>query len=161
MNASSSGTRPCGAVEGETPSLRRPTPDAIEWTPVCSLDTLIPDVGVRALVGEDQVALFRLSGLGEVFAIDAFDPFSKAPVLSRGIVGDVRGQLVVASPIFKQHFNLETGSCLEDAAVSVRTYETRVVAGRVEIASSHGARNALGSRQFSQGENCQSAPEGH
>ena len=104
-----------------------------DWTQVCSLDTLIPDVGVRALVGEDQVALFRLSGSGEVFAIDAFDPFSKAPVLSRGIVGDLNGQLVVASPIFKQHFNLETGACLEDSAVSVRTFAARVVDGRVEI----------------------------
>ncbi len=104
-----------------------------DWTGVCSLDTLIPDLGVRALVGEDQVALFRLSGSGEVFAIDAFDPFSKAPVLSRGIVGDLNGQLVVASPIFKQHFNLETGACIEDSAVSVRTFAARVVGGRVEI----------------------------
>ena len=103
------------------------------WTPVCSLDALIPDVGVRALVGEDQVALFRLSGSSEVFAIDAFDPFSKAPVLSRGIVGDLNGQLVVASPIFKQHFNLETGACLEDEAVTVRTFPTRVVDGCVEV----------------------------
>ena len=104
-----------------------------DWTPVCSLDALIPDVGVRALVGEDQVALFRLSGSGEVFAIDAFDPFSRAPVLSRGIVGDLNGQLVVASPIFKQHFNLETGACLEDEAVTVRTFPTRVVDGCVEV----------------------------
>ena len=161
VNTGSSGNAPCGAVEGETPSLQSPAPDVVNWTPVCSLDALIPDVGVRALVGEEQVALFRLSGLGEVFAIDALDPFSKAPVLSRGIVGDLSGQLVVASPIFKQHFNLETGACLEDAAISVRTYQTRVVAGRVEIATSLGAGNALGSSQFSQSENCQSAPEGH
>ena len=160
MNASSSGTQPCGAVEGETTTVRWATPDATDWTPVCSLDTLIPDVGVRALVGEDQVALFRLSGSGEVFAIDAFDPFSKAPVLSRGIVGDVGGQLVVASPIFKQHFNLETGACLEDEAMSVRTYQTRVVAGRVEVANRLGRGNAVGSRQYLGGENCQSTPEG-
>lgn len=103
------------------------------WTPVCAIDALIPDVGVRALVGEDQVALFRVSGTGDIFAIDAFDPFSNAPVLSRGIVGDLKGQLVVASPIFKQHFNLETGACLEDEAVTVRTFRTRVVDGRVEV----------------------------
>ena len=103
------------------------------WTPVCAIDALIPDVGVRALVGEDQVAVFRLSGTGDIFAIDAFDPFSNAPVLSRGIVGDLKGQLVVASPIFKQHFNLETGACLEDEAVTVRTFPTRIVDGRVEV----------------------------
>lgn len=104
-----------------------------DWTPVCAVDALTPDVGVRALVGEDQVAVFRLSGTDDIYAIDAFDPFSKAPVLSRGIVGDLNGQLVVASPIFKQHFNLQTGTCLEDEAVSIRTFPTRIVDGCVEV----------------------------
>ena len=103
------------------------------WTTVCDLDALLPDVGVRALVGDTQVAVFRLSRPDGVFAIDAFDPFSGAPVLSRGIVGDVKGQLVVASPIYKQHFNLHTGQCLEDEAVAVRTFSVRVVHGHVQV----------------------------
>ena len=103
------------------------------WTTVCELDSLLPDVGVRALLGEDQVAVFRLGGTDEVFAIDAFDPFSNAPVLSRGIVGDLKGQLVVASPIYKQHFDLKTGRCLEDETVTVRTFAVRVVGGKVQV----------------------------
>ncbi|MCY4011556.1 MAG: nitrite reductase small subunit NirD [Gammaproteobacteria bacterium] len=103
------------------------------WTTVCEFDALLPDVGVRALVGDDQVAVFRLSRPAGVFAIDAFDPFSDAPVLSRGIVGDVKGQLVVASPIYKQHFDLRTGRCLEDGTVVVRTFPVRVVDGRVQV----------------------------
>ena len=103
------------------------------WTTVCELDTLVPDVGVRALIGEDQVAVFRLAGSDDVFAIDAFDPFSNAPVLSRGIVGDLKGRLVVASPIYKQHFDLKTGQCLEDETVSVRTFAVRVVDGKVQV----------------------------
>ena len=107
--------------------------DAATWSPVCAFDELMPDVGVRALVGEDQVAVFRLSRTDDVFAIDAFDPFSRAPVLSRGIVGDLKGRLVVASPIYKQHFDLETGACLEDDAVAVRTFPARVVEGVVQV----------------------------
>ena len=103
------------------------------WTTVCELSALLPYVGVRALVGEDQVAVFRLSGCDDVFAIDAFDPFSNAPVLSRGIVGDLKGRLVVASPIYKQHFDLKTGQCLEDEAVAVRTFAVRVVDGKVQV----------------------------
>ena len=103
------------------------------WTTVCDLDALLPDVGVRALVGDAQVAVFRLSGSDGIFAIDALDPFSGAPVLSRGIVGDVKGQLVVASPIYKQHFNLHTGQCLEDDAVAIRTFPVRVVDGHVQV----------------------------
>ena len=102
------------------------------WTTVCDLGALLPDVGVRALVGDSQVAVFRLSS-DEVFAIDAFDPFSNAPVLSRGIVGDLKGRLVVASPIYKQHFDLKSGRCLEDETVAVRTFAVRVVDGKVQV----------------------------
>ena len=104
------------------------------WTTVCKLSALTPDVGARALLGDEQVAVFQLSRSGDVFAIDAFDPFSNAPVLSRGIVGDLNGRLVVASPIYKQHFDLETGKCLEDETVAVRTYAVRVVDGGVQVA---------------------------
>ena len=110
-----------------------PTTTRTTWTTVCELDAVVPDTGVRALLGDAQVAIFRLSRRDDVFAICAFDPFSNAPVLSRGIVGDVGGQLVVASPIYKQHFSLETGTCLEDDAVAVRTFPTRVVDGRVQV----------------------------
>ena len=103
------------------------------WTTVCELDALLPNVGVRALLGDSQVAVFKLSGSDEIFAIDAFDPFSNAPVLSRGIVGDVKGRLVVASPIYKQHFDLKTGQCLEDDSVAVRTFAVRVVDGQVQV----------------------------
>ena len=103
------------------------------WTTVCELDALLPNVGVRALLGDSQVAVFKLSGSDEIFAIDAFDPFSNAPVLSRGIVGDVKGRLVVASPIYKQHFDLKTGQCLEDEGVAVRTFAVRVVDGQVQV----------------------------
>ena len=109
------------------------------WTTVCAFDALLPDVGVRALVGGTQVAVFRLAQPDGVFAIDAFDPFSNAPVLSRGIVGDVKGQLVVASPIYKQHFNLQTGRCLEDESVAVRTFPVRVVDGHVQVRQTVGS----------------------
>ena len=103
------------------------------WTTVCELAALVPDVGVRALLDETQVAVFRLSPNDDVFAIDAFDPFSNAPVLSRGIVGDLKGRLVVASPIYKQHFDLRTGKCLEDNTVAVRTFAARVIDGQVQV----------------------------
>ena len=87
---------------------------------VCRLDDILPDAGVCALVSGEQVAVFRV---GErVFAIGNRDPFSGANVLSRGIVGDLNGELVVASPVYKQHFSLLDGRCIEDASVSVPVY---------------------------------------
>jgi len=100
--------------------------------PVCKLDDIVPDTGVCALVGNRQVAVFRLDD-ERVYAIDNHDPFSHANVLSRGIVGDINGELVVASPIYKQHFSLITGRCLEDADVSVPVYGARVEDGWILV----------------------------
>mgnify|MGYP000617674739 CR=1 FL=1 len=53
--------------------------------------------------------------------------------LGHTIVGDVKGELVVASPVYKQHFNLATRQCVEDASVSVGVFSARVVNDIVEI----------------------------
>jgi len=89
---------------------------------VCDKSDLIENSGVCALVAGEQVALFYLPNTDkQIFAISNWDPVGKANVLSRGIVGDLNGQIVVASPLYKQHFNLETGACLEEDA-PVKTY---------------------------------------
>lgn len=104
------------------------------WTTVCQLDQLQEDSGHCVLVKNRQIAIFRLSGDEEIYAIDNFDPFSNANVLSRGLLGDLEGSTVVASPVYKQHFNLANGVCLEDEAVRVATYTTRVRSGAVQVA---------------------------
>ncbi len=102
------------------------------WVDVCESCDLRPNLGVRALINDEQVAIYRVQG--RLYAISAIDPFSNAAVLSRGIVGDLKGQVVVASPIYKQHFNLATGVCLEDDSVQLKTYLVREVAGRIQVA---------------------------
>jgi nitrite reductase (NADH) small subunit len=102
------------------------------WTAVCRYDDMIPERGVAALVDGVAVAVFRTHD-GALFALSNMDPFSGASVLSRGIVGDRGGSATVASPIYKQVFELVTGLCLDDPNVSVPTYPVRVVDGIVEI----------------------------
>jgi nitrite reductase (NADH) small subunit len=106
------------------------------WLAVCALDDILPNTGVCALVRGRQVALVRV-GFGEdVYAISNFDPFSDAFVLARGIVGDKAGVPKIASPLYKQNFDLRTGQCLDDPTVSVPVWPTRVRDGRVEVAVS-------------------------
>jgi len=105
-----------------------------EWVAVCPVADLLVDEGQCALVKGRQVALFRLSGSEEIYALDNHDPFSEANVISRGIVGDIKGRVVVASPVYKQHFELGSGKCLEDETVALTSYPVRVVNGQVQIA---------------------------
>jgi nitrite reductase (NADH) small subunit len=123
------------SVAGSTARAAAGAPRGVEWQRVCRLDQLTPDRGVAALVGDRQVALFRLSTTGEVVVIDNRDPFSGANVLARGIVGDAGGVPKVASPVYKQAFDLRTGRCLDDAEVSVAVHAARVVDGWVEVAT--------------------------
>ena len=97
---------------------------ASDWQAVCRLSDLVENAGVCALMDDEQGAIFYLPGeTPRLYAIGNRDPIGNANVLSRGIVGDVNGELVVASPLYKQHFSLTTGQCLEDDAVSIPVYE--------------------------------------
>jgi nitrite reductase (NADH) small subunit len=101
------------------------------WEDVCALEEVLPGSGVCALVAGQQVAVVRTCDT--VYAIGNFDPFSKAFVLSRGIVGDRGSVPKIASPIYKQSFELATGKCLDDPRVQVPTYEVRVERGRILV----------------------------
>ncbi len=68
-----------------------------------------------------------------MFGISNYDPFSRAFVLSRGIVGNKGESLKVASPVYKQTFDLRTGQCLEHPEVRIPTYAARVVGGMVQV----------------------------
>ena len=104
------------------------------WIDVCHADDILPFTGVAALIEGEQMAIFRLASEDQCYAISNYDPFSKAYVLSRRLVGDKNGVIKIASPIYKNTFNLMTGQCLEDENVWLRTWTARVVAGIVQVA---------------------------
>ncbi len=105
------------------------------WIDVCALQDLPHNAGVAARVADRQIAIFYLPAeTPAVYALDNWDPLGEAAVLARGIVGDLGGQLVVASPLYKQHFRLADGQCLEDPAARVATYPVRLDGERVSVA---------------------------
>lgn len=106
------------------------------WTAVCALDKIVPNTGVCALVGGRQVAVFHVDdGGSQVYAIANLDPKSGASVMSRGLVGSLGGRLVIAAPIYKQHYDLRTGECLEMPELKVASYPARIADGQVWIAA--------------------------
>jgi nitrite reductase (NADH) small subunit len=97
------------------------------WQSICVREDLVPGSGVCALIGEEQVALFYFpEEEQQVYALSNRDPIGDANVLSRGVVGDIEGRLVVASPLYKQHFDLLTGACLEQEDAQVGVYSVRL-----------------------------------
>ena len=93
---------------------------------ICTTADLVKNSGICALVElqgeEQQVALFYLPDTEQkLFALGNWDPLGQANVMSRGMVGNIGEELVVASPLYKQHFSLTTGQCIEEEA-SLPTY---------------------------------------
>lgn len=102
------------------------------WTTVCWLRQLQPGRGVAALVYGEQVALVR-TAQGWVHAVGHQDPRSGAMVMARGIVGSRGERPTLASPLYKQVFDLETGVCLDDPAQRLPVHEVAVVGGLVSV----------------------------
>ena len=113
------------------------SPPTSTWVPICALDDILPGLGVCALVGGEQVAVFHVAG--QLFAVGNRDPFTGANVISRGLTGSytLRGEtrLKVASPLLKHAFDLQSGEYVEDGAVKLPTYPVRLEGGEVWIGS--------------------------
>jgi len=103
--------------------------------------------------GSTQVALFFLPDpntsepapntepdiqVHEIYAVDNHDPFSGANVIARGIVGDIKGEPVVASPLYKQHFRLADGRCVEKPEAGLRHWPVKFDGDRVMVAIASG-----------------------
>ncbi len=104
-----------------------------QWIDICDVDEIPEMSAVCALHQGKPVAIFNLSDRGELKSICNFDPIGNASVLSRGIVAEIDGRTVVASPLFKQHYCLDTGECLQDETIKVTVYPVRVKNKRVQL----------------------------
>ncbi|GLK91196.1 nitrite reductase small subunit NirD [Pseudomonas turukhanskensis] len=103
------------------------------WTVACARSDLVANSGVVAWVEGVQVALFYLPDGEQVFAVENRDPLSGANVIGRGIVGSLAGDLVVAAPLYKQHFRLQDGTCLEYPEQVLKVWPVRVSGDVVEV----------------------------
>ncbi|PHN29664.1 nitrite reductase small subunit NirD [Pseudomonas sp. ICMP 460] len=110
-------------------------PNLAKWKSVCTEQDLVSNSGVVVWLDGAQVALFYLPGAQDqrLYAIDNHDPESGANVIGRGLVGSIKGDLVVAAPIYKQHYRLHDGQCLEAPDQRLRVWPVRLNAGLVEL----------------------------
>lgn len=102
------------------------------WHRVCAVAELEPLWAEAALVGQTQIALVKLTD-GRVFAVDHYDPVGHANVMARGIVGSAKGRPTLASPLYKQVYDLATGECLSEDGPQLRAYPVRIEHGMIEV----------------------------
>ena len=105
------------------------------YNKICAMNDIPHNAGVCALVDGKQIALFRIGDKNELYAISNYDPFSKANVISRGIVGTMGEIPKVVSPIYKQQFNLTNGHCIDNPKVSIPTYPIREQGGAIYVSA--------------------------
>jgi len=108
-------------------------PNAPSWERACAVTDLEPSWGEAALVRMKQIALFLLSP-SEVYAVCHRDPHTDAYVMARGIVGSRGDRPTIASPLHKEVYDLGTGECFTDSTLFLRTFQTRIVGGFIEVA---------------------------
>lgn len=107
--------------------------EADGWVSICPYDEMIPGRGVAALLGNTQVAIFR-DRQGALYAVGNYDPFCKAYVISRGLIGSHGDIPTVASPMYKHVFNLQNGAYLKDDSIRLPVFKVRVSqTGLVEL----------------------------
>lgn len=104
-----------------------------DWKTVCKADDLTPNTGICALIEDTQVAIFYCKRQDKLYGLSNFDPIGKANVISRGIMGSLSGEPYVASPLYKQHFHLETGACLEEPEHQLSTFDVRKVGDQIQV----------------------------
>ncbi|KNX79890.1 nitrite reductase [Pseudomonas sp. 250J] len=104
------------------------------WQAVCQASDLVADSGVVVWHEGEQVALFYLPGQGqELYAVGNRDPRSGANIIGRGLVASLGATVVVAAPLYKQHFCLQNGNCLEDPTQRLPVWPVRIHGVTVEL----------------------------
>ncbi|AFI89526.1 nitrite reductase [Pectobacterium parmentieri] len=114
-------------VISPAPVVLKPAVHEAEWVQVATLGDIPRHAGMAARLGQQQIALFHLpDSEQQVYALENHEPGSGANVLSRGLIGDVAGEPVVISPLYKKRFKLRDGVSTDDSALYVRAWPVRV-----------------------------------
>lgn len=99
---------------------------AAKWVRVARTEDIPADAGACVRVGEMQIAVFNFSSRGEWYACQNSCPHKRDMVLSRGLLGDLKGEPKVACPQHKKTFSLQTGKNLGGEEYCIRTFPVRI-----------------------------------
>lgn len=101
------------------------------WVRVCTENDLELNWGEVALIDSHQYAVVKTKH--GIYAFDHQDPNSGSLVMARGIIGEKDSHSTVASPLYKEVYDLSTGTCVSGAEYSLPVYPVQVRDGDVYL----------------------------
>lgn len=105
-----------------------------DWQIICSIDDLVPGSGVAVWLNGCSAALFWLPDQEPgLYVLAHHDPLSGAEVLAHGLLCESGGVWSVASPLYKHHYRLTDGVCLEQPDITLQTWPVRLEDQQVQI----------------------------
>jgi len=103
------------------------------WVRIGRVEDFPKDGGMAVRYGDAQIAVYNFSSRGEWYASQNMCPHMKDMVLSRGLLGDQKGEPKVACPQHKKTFSLKSGECLSGDPYRIRTFPVKVENGAVYV----------------------------
>lgn len=123
-----------GATGKEAIFVDPPLATTDKWVRVADVRDIPDDGGAAVKLGNEQIAIFHFSETNTWHACQNLCPHKQQMVLARGLIGDKAATPVVACPMHKRAFALDTGKCLDDD-LSVSVYAVKVEDGGVWLSA--------------------------
>ncbi|WP_299108492.1 nitrite reductase small subunit NirD [uncultured Winogradskyella sp.] len=96
------------------------------WFKAAPVDAFPKDGGACVKYKDLQIAVFNFERLNTWYASQNLSPEKQEMVLSRGMIGDHNGIPMVACPLHKKTFSLETGENLNGDLEPIAIYPVKI-----------------------------------
>ncbi|KAA5822349.1 nitrite reductase small subunit NirD [Algibacter amylolyticus] len=103
------------------------------WFKAAHINDFPKDGGACVKYKDLQIAVFNFSRLSTWYACQNLSPYKEEMVLSRGMIGDHKGIPMVACPLHKKTFSLETGENLNGELEPIAIYPVKIEEENVYI----------------------------
>ena len=103
------------------------------WVKVIDVASAPLSAGICFRYEGEQIAVYNFNK-EEWYATQNSCPHQQQMVMSRGLIGDRKGDPKVSCPLHKNSFSLKTGHCLDaEKNWTLKTYAVKVESGEVYI----------------------------
>lgn len=107
--------------------------ETYQWYRAAPVSAFLPDSGACVKINDQQIAVFNFAATGQWYACQNLCPHKMQMILSRGLIGETKGEPKVACPYHKKTFSLRTGENLNGDDYRIDTYPVRVEDGFVYV----------------------------